>query len=364
MIREIKTCAVIAIAIAFTACGGHGAAPESAPNGPDTMRMAPPDSTRRPPRPEFDAKRPWAHDPVIAIEGDTVYAFTTGHGIHQLRSLDLETWEFDGPCIEELPEWVKERNPTASLHLWAPDIIYHGGLWHLFYCSSNFATNKSVIGHLTNETLNRRSAAYKWEDKGLVLQSVPNRDFWNAIDPNIAICADGSAWMDFGSFWGGIKMVRLSDDLSQIADPQEWHTISARPKMINPDDTSEKPGEGAVEAPFIFKHDGWFYLFVSFDYCCRGEESTYHVVCGRSKDIRGPYVDKSGERMDLGGGTRVDLPAADNERYVAYGHCAMATLRGQDYMALHAYKRTDGQSELILRKVEWGDTGWPTLRGE
>ncbi len=356
--QRVKVCAGISLAAAlFMACAQNPA--QADPIAEKDSTEVVPDSTRR--RPEFDSTRPWAHDPVIAVEGDTVYAFTTGHGIQQLRTLDLVTWDFDGPCIEALPSWVSERNPEATLHLWAPDIIYAGGEWHLFYCSSVFATNKSVIGHLTNKTLNRRSPAYKWVDRGLILQSVPDRDNWNAIDPNIAICADGSAWMDFGSFWGGIKMVRLSDDLSQIAEPQEWHTLCSRPKLVNAADTAEKPGEGAVEAPFIFKHDGWFYLFVSFDYCCRGEASTYHVVCGRSRDIRGTYVDRAGESMEIGGGTRIDLPKADKERYVAYGHCAVVTLRGQDYMALHAYRHGDGQSELILRKIEWDDKGWPSL---
>ena len=68
--------------------------------------------------------------------------------------------------------------------------------------------------------------------------------------------------------------------------------------------------------------------------------------------------------MEIGGGTRIDLPEADKERYVAYGHCAVVTLRGQDYMALHAYRHGDGQSELILRKIEWDDKGWPSLRSE
>ena len=360
MIRSERIIAIVGIALSALATSCTHETPQASATAPTTASAN--DTLRK--RPEFDPERPWAHDPVVAVEGDTVYAFTTGHGIHQLMSVDMKRWEFDGPCLDSLPQWVLERNPEATKHLWAPDIIFAGGEWHLFYCSSVFATNKSVIGHLTNKTLNRRSPAYKWVDRGLIVQSVPNRDNWNAIDPNIAICADGSAWMNFGSFWGGIKMVRLSDDLSHVAEPQEWHTLSSRPAILNPKDTAEKPGEGAVEAPFIFKHDGWFYLFVSFDYCCRGENSTYHVVCGRSRDIRGPYEDMAGESMALGGGTRIDLPEADKARYVAYGHCAVATLRGQDYMIMHAYRHEDGFSELILRKIAWDAKGWPSLKAE
>lgn len=351
-------------AAAALACAGLLASCAGGQGGDASADVSPSADTLKDERPRFDPRTPWAHDPVVASEGDTVYAFSTGRGIMQMHSLDMEAWEMDGPCLDSLPGWVVERNPEATMHLWAPDIIRANGEWHLFYCSSVFATNKSVIGHLTNKTLNRQSPSYRWVDRGMILQSVPHRDFWNAIDPNVFICADGSAWMDFGSFWGGIKMVRLSDDLGAVAQPEEWHTLSSRPRLYSVESTAEQPGDGAVEAPFVFKRGDWYYLFVSFDYCCRGEASTYHVVCGRSCDIRGPYEDRAGERMDLGGGTRVDIPASDRDKYVAAGHCAVATLRGADYMALHAYRRDNGQSELILRKIEWDDKGWPSLVGE
>jgi arabinan endo-1,5-alpha-L-arabinosidase len=34
-------------------------------------------------------------------------------------------------------------------------------------------------------------------------------DDFNAIDPNIFFDAQGHAWMSFGSFWSGIKMLRI-----------------------------------------------------------------------------------------------------------------------------------------------------------
>ncbi len=306
-----------------------------------------------------EIESPVAHDPVIATQGDTIYAFSTGLGIIQMHSVDMKSWHIDGPCLDSLPQWVKEHNPDATMHLWAPDIIYANGLWHLYYCSSVFGKNISVIGHLTNKTLNRGSKDYKWRDRGLVVESIPHRDFWNAIDPNVVLCADGSAWMTFGSFWGGVKLVRLDSSLGSLAGPQKWYTLASRQRTQM--ETDDRPGDAAIEAPFIFRRGEWFYLFVSFDYCCRGENSTYHVVCGRSRNVYGPYEDKSGVRMDMGGGTRVDISPADSKRYVAAGHCAVVTLRGRDYMALHGYPRSGAPAELMLRKIEWGDDGWPVL---
>ena len=100
---------------------------------------------------------------------------------------------------------------------------------------------------------------------------------WNAIDPNIIVDENGTPWMSFGSFWDGIKMVKLTDDMMQVAQPEEWHSLCRRERSFELDD--KDPGDGAVEAPFIMKHGDYYYLFVSFDYCCRGKDSTW---CSRS----------------------------------------------------------------------------------
>jgi len=113
---------------------------------------------------------------------------------------------------------------------------------------------------------------YHWEDKGKLIQSFPGRDMWNAIDPNLVIDSAGTPWLTFGSFWEGIKLVRLNPDLVSIAQPEEWHTIAQRPRDFSTPDTSA--GTAAIEAPFIFRHKGYYYLFVSYDYCCRAEKST------------------------------------------------------------------------------------------
>ncbi len=311
-------------------------------------------------RPVFNPQHPWAHDPVIAQEGDTVYVFTTGHGISQMHTVDMTTWEPDGPVLEALPEWVKERLPEATMHLWAPDILYAGGKWHLYYTCSVFAKNTSLIGHLTATTLNRKSPKYGWKDEGMIVQSVPHRDNWNAIDPNAVVCTDGSAWLTFGSFWGGIKLVRLTEDLSAVAQPEEWHSVAARQRLEL--STNDQPGDAAIEAPFIYQHGGWFYLFVSFDYCCRGEESTYHMRVGRAKDVRGPYVDRSGQQMEFGGGTKLEILEEDVANYVAAGHCGVGNIRGKDVIVYHGYTREDGHSELVVRQLAWDNEEWPQIQ--
>jgi arabinan endo-1,5-alpha-L-arabinosidase len=246
--------------------------------------------------------------------------------------------------------------PGFNGHLWAPDIYQKNGRFYLFYSASAFGKNTSGMGVTVNDTLDPSSPDYRWVDQGMILQSVPNRDHWNAIDPAIVEDDEGNAWMSFGSFWEGIKLVKLEPDLVRLAEPQEWHSLAKRPtdSMIS----DAEAGTGAIEAPFIFKKNGYYYLFVSFDKCCRGMDSTYKIMVGRSKSVTGPYTDKDGKLMLEGGGS---LVLAGNENWVALGHNAAYTFDGQDYLVFHAYETADNAlQKLRILPLSWED-GWPAV---
>lgn len=298
------------------------------------------------------------HDPVMAYEDSVYYLYTTGYGVGCFSSKDLKNWHVENPCMESLPDWLSEIQPFAKMHLWAPDIIYYGNQWHLFYSSSAFGKNTSIIGHLVNKTLNPNSPEYSWQDRGLILQSIPNRDNWNAIDPNIFLDENGTPWMVFGSFWGGIKMVKMSSDLSSIAQPEEWFSASARPRSF--DISSEDAGDGAVEAPFVTKYGDFYYLFVSIDYCCRGAESTYKVIVGRSNKASGPYIDKDGRQMEFDGGSLVI--EGDKSLYSAVGHCSVYNdMPCGPIFVSHAYDMNSGTPKLMIKHIDW-TSGWPELK--
>ncbi|WP_370661038.1 family 43 glycosylhydrolase [Psychrosphaera algicola] len=116
--------------------------------------------------------------------------------------------------------------------------------------------------------------------------------------------------------------------------------------------------DAAVEAPFIFKKNGFYYQFISFDKCCRGLDSTYNVRVGRSKSVTGPYLDKNGVDMNHGGGS---LVISGNDNWVALGHNSAYTFDGKDYLVLHAYETADNAlQKLRILEMSW-QGGWPTV---
>ena len=300
------------------------------------------------------------HDPVMIRQNGTYYVFCTGFGISVFSSKDLTNWTRLKPVFEHPPEWATRAVAGFRGHIWAPDISLHEGVYYLYYSVSAFGKNTSCIGMATNTTLDQDDPDYRWVDHGMVVESVPGRDLWNAIDPNLILDEEGTPWLVFGSFWRGLKLCRLNGKLDGPSDPQEWYTVAARPRDYYTDERDA--GEGAIEAPFIFRKNGYFYLFVSWDYCCRGLESNYKIMVGRSEKVTGPYLDRRGRDMVYGAAT---LVLEGDKDWPGVGHNSVYTFDGADYIVFHGYDASDhGRSKLIIRTLSWDDEGWPVVAEE
>ena len=351
----------------------------------------------------FVTDNPMVHDPVMAYEDSTYYLFATGMGIQKMTSKDRKNWTVSpDPVMSVIPQWTHDSVPGFRSHVWAPDIIQWHGRWWLAYSCSTFGKNGSAIGLLSCRSLSQGL----WNDEGCIIASQEKRDNWNAIDPNFVIDDNDNPWVVWGSFWDGIQIVRLDTTMHvakesgvrsqesvgprtiarrynlnnkdakaalpinpKVAIERKQNQVGlnsaereqARPKVNPPKNpTSDYAGPNAIEAPFIFKHDGWYYLFVSWDYCCQGSKSNYRVAVGRSKTVDGPYLDSKGIDMRYGGGNL--FLEGDKKEFEAAGHCAVYSFNGQDIFICHGYSIAhQGASILIQRPVIWTADGWPTL---
>jgi arabinan endo-1,5-alpha-L-arabinosidase len=286
------------------------------------------------------------HDPVMIKEADTYYIFQTGPGISVKTSKDRVNWKRDSAVFskDNMPAWFKEDIPDQKGELWAPDIHFRDGLFHLYYSVSAWMNFNSSIGYATNVTLNRKDPRYKWEDRGRVISYKNGGEGVNVIDPNVFIDKDKKVWLVYGSFKAGLRMVELSRKTGKLKqDPPERVTLTT------------SLGEGS----FIITDGDYYYIFASRGRCCAGMRSTYQIVTGRSKTVTGPYVNKEGKSwLD----NQYSLFLAGDSTAPGKGHNGFFTDRDSTFIVYHAYTRSaNGASLLWIRPLYKDKDGWPTM---
>jgi arabinan endo-1,5-alpha-L-arabinosidase len=297
-------------------------------------------------------------DPAIitAPAGDLgYYVFSTCPGICIWYSTNLTDWKKVGHVFEApVPQWAKAMVPTAN-GVWAPDISFHDGLYYLYYAVSGIPSQHSVIGLAVNQTITPSDPLYRWEDRGLVVDSVPNRDNFNAIDPALFVDTDGQWYLFFGSFFSGIKALRVDPKTGKpsgkpFGASNPMLTVAARPNTWF----------HAIEGAYVIRRGDFNYLFVSWDFCCAGARSNYKVAVGRSRKITGPYLDRDGRNMVDGGGT---LVLEGDRRWRGPGHNSVLTTADGQWLVYHAFDANDpaGGRILQIRPISWSADGWAVL---
>ncbi|MEO6732958.1 MAG: arabinan endo-1,5-alpha-L-arabinosidase [Ferruginibacter sp.] len=288
----------------------------------------------------------FVHDPVMIKHKNTYYIFSTGRGISIKKSTDKIHWKSAGRVFDSLslPPWRTADIPKQDGSFWAPDIHYSNGKYHLYYSVSAWMDFNSSIGYATNTTLDSNDAAYKWVDEGQVISYKNGGKGVNVIDPNIFINTDGKKYMVYGSYQAGLRLVELNAKTGKLKkDPPELTTLTA------------SLGEGA----FIIKDSTYYYLFASRGKCCAGNNSTYQVVMGRTKNIKGPYLNKEGESwVD----NKYSLFLAGDSTEPGRGHNGFFTEQDTTFIVYHAYTRSvNGASLLNIKPVYMDKDGWPTM---
>lgn len=296
------------------------------------------------------------HDPSIIRQSSTYYAFSTDASSSQggfipIRcSTDKIAWTACGYVFGTLPSWVAGAVPQAT-EIWAPDVSYFNGMYHVYYAVSSFGSNVSAIGLATNVTLDSTDSNYNWTDQGLILQSSASDNF-NAIDPNILIDAGGSVWLNYGSFWTGIYQQQIDPATGQVQSGSTTYHLAERASGVAND-----PIEGAS----MVYENGYYYLFVSWDYCCQSNpaQSDYKIVVGRGTSPNGPFLDESGVDMVQGGGTI--LLQGDTNWAGPGGQTAYIDSTDGDLIVFHALQLSqNGLDYLFVRSLTWAND-WPVI---
>jgi arabinan endo-1,5-alpha-L-arabinosidase len=335
-----------AVIVTAASCGGGGGGSNSNPNAPTVFSNYHLTGAIDPVR-----------DPSVMRQNNTYYVFSTdtggppGGSLPILCSPDRVAWTWCGFVFTQIPQWIVQAVPGVG-GLWAPDISYFNGLYHVYYAGSTFGSNTSVIGLATNTTLDSTDPNYQWVDQGEILSSNPTDDF-NAIDPTILVDTDGSIWLTYGSYWSGIKQQQI--------DPITGELLSSNPTVYS---LAYRPNVqyDPIEGTSLVHKDSYYYLFASFDNCCAPNpyQDTYRIMVGRGTSPNGPFVDMNGTDMMQGGGTQLLAGNGVTWNGPGGGTAYLDPANG-DIIVFHAIQLPDGLPFLFVNSLTWPN-GWPQIQ--
>jgi xylan 1,4-beta-xylosidase len=276
-------------------------------------------------------------DPTIIRVGTTYWTTSTsGNWAPQFplsRSTDLLHWIAAGAIFPHTPAWARGD-------FWAPELVSDGGRTLVYYVA------RKREGPLCVAVATAATPGGPYEDHGPILCQDDG-----SIDPAFIRDEHGRpflVWKEDGNsrnqptvLWAQPltpDLVRLTGDKTQLLvnDPSSWEG-------------------GVIEAPYILKHDGAFYMFYAGNACC-GVQCRYAEGVAKATHLLGPWNRDPGNPI-----------IAANDVWRCPGHgTAVANATGQDYFLYHAYP-TQGTvylgRESVLDPITWSATGWPVVNG-
>lgn len=273
-------------------------------------------------------------DPSVIRVGEDYWATATSSEwapqFPLLHSKDLLHWEQVGPAFQTPPTW-------SDGNYWAPEISADKGRYFILY------TAHKKGGPLCVAVATASQPSGPYTDHGpLVCQELGSIDGALIRDENDKLYL---VWKEDGNSRGlptPLWAQPLSEDGTQLTgEPTQL--------MLN-----DAPWEGQlVEGPFVFKREGWFYLFYAGSGCC-GRECNYGVGVARSKTLLSGW-----EKNPL------NPIMKSNETWKCPGHGSVVSdALGRDFFLHHAYRATDTVyvgRQGVLDEIQWGEDGWPTI---
>ena len=296
-------------------------------------------------------------DPAIIHDSDGYYYAYGTQSLHDgqwiniqvARSADLVDWEYLGDALPEKPSWAR-----TTQDFWAPSVITDGTTYFIYYSATPDTHQHHPERCHALAVATATSPAGPFVDMGKPLLSGEGFEFIDpmAFDDPVT----GKHLLYWGSGFRPIKVQELSADRLSLAPGTEAIDL-IRPNGKN----------GAfprlVEAAWVIRRDGFYYLFYSGDNCC-GPDAHYGVMVARSDCATGPF-----ETLEQAKGVPHSLMLFRSDRWLAPGHnCVVEDAAGDSWIVYHAIDvnrpRQRQQDEinsrriLMIDRIEWND-GWP-----
>ncbi|MGN9813516.1 family 43 glycosylhydrolase [Micromonospora sp. BQ11] len=280
-------------------------------------------------------------------EGEGVF-----HRVPTARSSDLVDWTYVGDAFgaDQRPSYAA---PGAGF--WAPDVRRIGDRWVMYVTVTDTTVSPEggdfAIGAATAPS---PTGPWTFSDEPVVAPRPGGGGGWLwTIDPTQFTDVDGTHYLYYGSYYGGISVTALSPDgLRAVGEPT--------PVAI----------DNKFEGSYVLRRDGWYYLFASTANCCAGPATGYSVHVGRSRSPKGPFVDRDGIPLTASRAGGTPVLTQNGNRWIGVGHNGFLTdLSGQDWIVYHGIDRADpyldepfgiNERPMLLDRLDWID-GWPTV---
>ncbi|MEU8421347.1 glycoside hydrolase family 43 protein [Micromonospora sp. NPDC048835] len=283
-------------------------------------------------------------DPSILRVGDDYYLATSTFewypGVLVHHSRDLVNWRSLGGIITDR-RLLDLRGCGDSNGVWAPDLTYHDGQFHLVY--SDVASFASGYWDPQNFVVTAEDITGPWSD--------PVKLHGRGFDASLFHDDDGTTWLlGMSADWrpgrdrfGGIEI--------------QQYDRAARRLVGSPRILFTGSPAGVTEGPHLYRHDGWYWLITAEG----GTSWEHQVTVARSRELFGPYeVAPNGPLLTSFG--RPDL------RLQKAGHGSLVRTQNGEWYLAHLVARPYSPlgncvlgRETAIQRVEWPSGGWPRV---
>jgi beta-xylosidase len=296
-------------------------------------------------------------DPAIMKVGRSYFLYTTndfGMNIPKRTSRDLIHWTWASDAMPQRPSWAQKDT------IWAPHAVQTGDHFTLFFAARQY-NGKMAVGYAVSKSPDGPFTSQGVANEGLLVTH-PNPNV--TIDPDVLLDDDGRMYLYWGSANGDARAdvlgirgqeIRIAADGRSIERLGAWSTVkpkigpgNARPPWLPQDRLN-------VEAPWVMKRNGWYYMFYSdgvYDGTTPQSEYALNVVRSRSPlDFHSPQALAASRRVVSGTpayrgpGHPTVTPEPDGEHYALAYHAWVGGINR-------------GQRETMIDRIEWRDD-WP-----
>ena len=248
------------------------------------------------PAPKFENAS--VHDPSVFKSGDIFYVI--GSHMASAKTTDFIKWEqittnasTGNKLVPDVKNDFKEALEWGQTQtFWAGDIYkMPDGRFFMYYCvcegskplgGIGLAISDGPEGVYINQGLFLKSGMTGKSPAGKIYDATVDP---NAVDPQAFFDNTGQFWLVYGSYSGGIYILKLDSETGLPLDNQGYGV-----KLTG-------GNHSRIEAPYIVysPETQYYYLFLSFGGLA--SDGGYNIRVSRSKNPDGPYYDAAGNIM-------------------------------------------------------------------